>query len=352
MSWLEEELTTLAYCWRVERSDGVAIGLTSHDRDLVVDGLVHRASPGMTPSAIRREEGLDVETGDVSGALGGAAIGEADLLAGRWDGARVLLFAVDWSDVSRRVDLSEGTIGAVELSDAGFTAELRGSMAALDRAVVEETSPECRAELGDRRCRVAMAGRRRFVRIVTAEGGALTVDAAEPVADAYGGGRMRWFSGANAGLEAGVARSEGAVLRLRAPPAFAVEAGERAAAAAVAAVGARFRLHGRGAGTGLDCVGLAALAMAAGGRRGPVPTGYALRGGDAGVVRRLVGDGLAAADGERAGDLLLFAAGPGQVHLAVRTERGLVHADAGLGRVVERPGAFPWPLLAAWRLEG
>ena len=69
MSWLDGELTTLAWCWRVERRDGVAIGLTSHDRDIVIDGLVHRASPGMTPSAIRREEGLEAETGDVAGAL-------------------------------------------------------------------------------------------------------------------------------------------------------------------------------------------------------------------------------------------------------------------------------------------
>ena len=131
-----------------------------------------------------------------------------------------------------------------------------------------------------------------------------------------------------------------------------MSAAERAVNAALAAVGARFRLHGREAATGLDCVGLAALAMAAGGRSGPVPTGYRLRGGDRRAVEAVAGDELVAADGERAGDLLLFAAGPGQLHLAVRTDAGFVHADAGLGRVVERPGDAPWPLLAAWRLEG
>ena len=128
--------------------------------------------------------------------------------------------------------------------------------------------------------------------------------------------------------------------------------GERAAGAALAAVGARFRLHGREAATGLDCVGVAALAMAAGGRTGAVPTGYRLRGGDVDAVRAAVGNGLARSDGALAGDLLLFAAGPGQLHLGVRTANGFVHADAGLGRVVERPGIDPWPLLAAWRLEG
>lgn len=110
-------------------------------------------------------------------------------------------------------------------------------------------------------------------------------------------------------------------------------------------MGARFRLHGRDPATGLDCVGLAALAY----RREDAPTGYRLRGGSVADVARALGEGFVAADGASPGDLLLFRAGAGQVHLGVRTARGFVHADAGLGRVVERPGAFPWPLIAAWR---
>ena len=228
MSWQAQELVTIAFCWRIERRDGVAIGLTSHDRDLVLDGLAHRAAPGMTPSAVRRTTGLDADTTDVAGALTSGAIGERDLLAGRWDGARAALFAVDWSaddPGGSRVELGEGTIGAVEVADGGFTAELAGPGAALDRPAAEETSPECRAELGDRRCRVAMAGRRRFARVVAGDDAAVTVDAPEPLANAYGGGRLRWFSGANSGLKSEIEASDGASVRLGAPPAFAVAAG-------------------------------------------------------------------------------------------------------------------------------
>lgn len=117
---------------------------------------------------------------------------------------------------------------------------------------------------------------------------------------------------------------------------------------ALGAVGARFRLHGRAPATGLDCVGLAALAYG----REDAPTGYRLRGGSADEVVRALGDGFVPADGARPSDLLLFRPGPGQLHLGVRTDAGFVHADAGLGRVVERPGRFPWPLAAAWRREG
>ena len=221
MDWLSGELTTIALCWRVERRDGVAIGLTAHDRDLAVGGMVYRAAPGMVPSAIERSAGLDADSMDVTGALTSAAIGEADLLAGRWDGARVTLFACDWSDPHEAVPLGEGTIGAVETRDGVLIAELKGIAAALERPVVEETSPECRAELGDARCRVAMAGRRRLVHVTAIDEAVLTVDAAEPMANAYGGGRLRWLGGANSGLEDAIARSEGTSVTLRRPPRFA-----------------------------------------------------------------------------------------------------------------------------------
>ncbi|WP_010214798.1 DUF2163 domain-containing protein [Sphingomonas sp. PAMC 26621] len=227
MSFLEGTLTTMALCWRVERCDGIAIGLTDHDRDLLIDGLVHRAAPGMRPSAIRRSDGLDVDTMDIAGALTSSAITAADLVAGRWDGARVVLFAADWSGADPTlVPLGAGTIGAVETRQDGFTAELRGASAGLDRPVVELTSAECRADLGDARCRVALAGRRRMVRVVAAEGQDITVDALEPTGNAYGGGLLRWIGGANSGLQGAIAASDGARVTLRREPALPVLVGD------------------------------------------------------------------------------------------------------------------------------
>ena len=224
-----DTVATIALCWRVERCDGVTIGLTGHDRDLVVDGLVHRASPGMTPSAIMRSDGLEADTMDVAGALSSAAIAEDDLVAGRWDGARVALVAVDWASGAVVASLGEGRIGAIETRETGFTAELAGASGALRRPAVEETSAGCRAELGDARCRVAMAGRRRFARVVATDGCAVTLDIPEPDGDGgsdrWGGGMMRWFGGRNAGLASAIAGSDGAVMTLRDVPAFGVAPG-------------------------------------------------------------------------------------------------------------------------------
>ncbi|MGJ3629196.1 DUF2163 domain-containing protein [Sphingomonas sp. MMS24-JH45] len=161
-----DRLATIAFCWRLERRDGVTVALTGHDRDLAVDGLAYRAAPGMTPSAIVRAEGLDADTMEATGALGATAIDAGDLETGRWDGARVVAFAVDWSDPGvPAIPLGEGRIGAVTVEDGRFAAELTGAAARLERPVAEATSPGCRATLGDRRCRVAMAGRRRVARV-------------------------------------------------------------------------------------------------------------------------------------------------------------------------------------------
>lgn len=217
---MSDTLATIALTWRIERRDGIAIGLTSHDRDMTIQDFTYRAAPGMTPSAIRRSADLDADTMDVTGALGGAAIAEADLIAGRWDGARVTVRAVDWDNSSVIAELGEGRIGQVELREGAFTAELAGIGALLDRPVCEATSPECRAELGDARCRVAMAGRRRFARVAASADTSLTVDAVEPVTNAYGNGLLRWIGGGNSGLESAIAASAGPTLTLRTPPRF------------------------------------------------------------------------------------------------------------------------------------
>lgn len=120
----------------------------------------------------------------------------------------------------------------------------------------------------------------------------------------------------------------------------------------MALVGAPFRLHGRDPATGLDCIGVMAVALQAAGWRGAVPRGYPLRGGDPVTIAARLDAMLATASGAAAGDVLLFHVGPGQLHGAVRTTAGIVHADARLRRVVARPGMPAWPMIGAWCYEG
>ena len=109
------ELEGVATFWRVHRKDGVTLGFTSHDRDLWFDGVLHRAAPGMLPSAIRRSADLTDDSADVQGALAHDSISSADLAAGKYDGAAIESGAVDWENLDRTV-LYTGTLGSVSVT--------------------------------------------------------------------------------------------------------------------------------------------------------------------------------------------------------------------------------------------
>ncbi len=117
-------------------------------------------------------------------------------------------------------------------------------------------------------------------------------------------------------------------------------------ARARALIGIRFRPQGRSAAEGLDCIGLAAAAIDA----RNVPRDYAMRGNSSRrLADELRGAGLSTVDIMAPGDVLILSPGPAQLHLGIFTGTGLVHGDAGLRRVVERPLPLPWPVLGIWR---
>lgn len=116
--------------------------------------------------------------------------------------------------------MARGELGEVSVRGEAFEAELRGPAALLDAPVAEQTSPECRARLGDLRCRADMAGRTRLTRIVAVPGAEMVEVAAAGPGNDHGSGRLRWLGGANSGLESAVLRSAGALLTLHEPPCF------------------------------------------------------------------------------------------------------------------------------------
>lgn len=129
--------------------------------------------------------------------------------------------------------------------------------------------------------------------------------------------------------------------------------GSAVAEAALGLVGCRFRLHGRDPATGLDCIGLVDAGLAAAGARPMTPRGYGLRNVAVdGWLPLATQSGLVAASGPiRAGDILLLALGYAQHHLVIAIDLdSVVHAHAGLRRVVRQPREPAWQIEAAWRL--
>jgi len=128
--------------------------------------------------------------------------------------------------------------------------------------------------------------------------------------------------------------------------------GEALARAAESYLGARFRLHGRDPITGFDCLGLVLVAMADIGRPVRLPLRYGLRTVAPERYLKLADSaGFVAAAGKplELGDGLALEPGPAQIHLAIVGPGGVVHAHAGLRRVVRTPLPLPWPIVGHWR---
>jgi uncharacterized phage protein (TIGR02218 family) len=152
----------MATCWLAVLPSGTSYGFTDHDKDIVVSGwsapdnILHKtyaAASGFTAKSIATSDALNVDNTDAEGVLVSPAITEADLLAGRWDGARIYIFKINWADVTmgplyQRV----GFLGEVSTGRVAFKAELRGLMQRYTGSLCELTSPSCRADLGDTRC--------------------------------------------------------------------------------------------------------------------------------------------------------------------------------------------------------
>jgi len=154
---LSRGVTTVCRAWAVSRRDGVAMGFTDHDRDLAFEGVTFRAATGLTARALQQTSGLAVDNSEAAGALSDTSVTEADILAGRFDGAEVRVWRVNWADVTERGLLFRGSIGEVVRAGGAFRAELRGLTEMLNAPQGRLFQRPCTAVLGDGRCRFDLA---------------------------------------------------------------------------------------------------------------------------------------------------------------------------------------------------
>ncbi|MGV8929600.1 MAG: baseplate hub protein [Brevundimonas sp.] len=151
---IESGAAMLCHAWVLRRVDGAELGFTDHDRDLNVDGVICRAASGWTAGAADSAVGLGAGSAAVAGGLDDSAITDRDVEAGLYDGAAVALWRVDWDRPELSARLWTATLARIRREGAGFTAELEGPLAALERVVGRTYGRECDAMLGDGRCGV------------------------------------------------------------------------------------------------------------------------------------------------------------------------------------------------------
>ena len=203
---LVDGTTTLAWCWRITRADGVAFGFTDHDRTLSFDGIDFEPESGFTASEVRAGSDLSVDAQDAEGVLSSDRITETDILDGRWDSAEVELWRVNWADPGQRVLLRRGAIGQVRRGRVAFVAEVRSLAHVLGQTVGRTFQAGCDATLGDSRCGVNLeAATFRSTGAVTdlLRDRAFTASGLGSFAAGwFAHGTVEWTSGANAGRQA------------------------------------------------------------------------------------------------------------------------------------------------------
>lgn len=74
--------TTLAWCWKITRRDGVVMGFTDHDLQLSFGASDYEPESGFTASEIRGNSDMGVDAQDAQGALSSGRITEADIRDG------------------------------------------------------------------------------------------------------------------------------------------------------------------------------------------------------------------------------------------------------------------------------
>lgn len=155
---LDSGATSLCRCWKVVRGDGAVLAFTDHDEAVSFDGVTFRARDGLSASAIEQTTGLSVDNTEAAGVLSDTGITEADIAAGKYDGAEVVAWLVNWADPAQRLVMFRGTLGEIEREGAAFRAELRGLTETLNQPQGRVFQKPCAAVLGDVACGVDLDG--------------------------------------------------------------------------------------------------------------------------------------------------------------------------------------------------
>ena len=154
---LAGEVTSLCTMWEMtRRTDGRQFFFTDHDQDILYNGHTWLAALGYTRTALQADSAMSVDNMNLAGLFDSDTLTVEDLRAGLMDHAEVKIFIVNWADLSQgEMKVRRGTLGEVQAMTSGrFQTEFRGLMQSLSLNVGEVTSPTCRADLGDIRCKI------------------------------------------------------------------------------------------------------------------------------------------------------------------------------------------------------
>lgn len=205
---LNASATTHCMCWKLTRVDTIVMGFTDHDEDIVFDAVTYAAATGMVGSTISASSNLNVDDMDAIGALTSAAITESDIQKKLYDNAFIQVFRVDFTNVTKRIEIFTGFIGNVVRGTIDFKAEVRSLSTVLNQTQGQVYQKMCNVDLFSTKCGkltsdsadyeklavpvAAVFSRRLFTVTDSKVTGRST--------DWFTGGKLTWTTGTNTGF--------------------------------------------------------------------------------------------------------------------------------------------------------
>ena len=161
---LPQEVTTLAMAVLVERTDKVKFHLTTSSESVTIDvgdgdgEQVYSASEGVARSNIQSDSELNVDNLDVIGIFDNVLLKELELRRGLFDFAEFRIFVFNHQDTSDGIiKMFRGQFGEVITTSMGyFQVQVRSLVQVYSKMTGELYGKDCRADLGDIRCRVPL----------------------------------------------------------------------------------------------------------------------------------------------------------------------------------------------------
>ncbi len=149
------EVTSLAHCWKISRTDDVVMGFTDHSQDIVFDGITYIAESGFIAGKSQQTLELGGDDMLLQGILDNALIQREDIIAGLYDFAEIEIFILNYEDISQgKLVIRGGWFGEIEIRNGDFSVQMHGLGQRLEKTIGNLYSPSCRATLGDSKCQV------------------------------------------------------------------------------------------------------------------------------------------------------------------------------------------------------
>lgn len=163
---LLQSVTTLATAALITRTDGTKFRVTTSAENIQIDigdGLgeqTYSASEGVARTNIQNDAELNVDNMDILGVFNSSVLDETELRRGLFDFADFKIFVFNHQDTSASmgiIKIFRGQFGEVVITtQKTFRVTVRSLVQVYSKETGESYSKDCRADLGDIRCRVPL----------------------------------------------------------------------------------------------------------------------------------------------------------------------------------------------------